>query len=270
MDLRVDHVTVAGRTLDRLEAAFSGAGMEPTYGGTHSNGVTHMSTVAFPDGTYLELVSTLEEGADSPWWDSHVRSDAGPCAWAIRVEDATAVAERLRDRGVAVEGPVPYARERPDGVRVAWELVFLGDGEPGSLLPFCIADTTPRGRRVGDAVPDTGLTGVETVVLGVANAADALERLGRAFGVEATGSVESERLGARVTRTDAPVALAEPTSDGWLHDRVATLGTAPCAFLFGADGGEFPTTTESWAGTRVRWLDPDRLGGYRHLGVVEG
>lgn len=274
MDLRIDHVTVAGQSLDSLANALGGVGLAPEYGGTHSNGVTHMSTLAFRDGTYLECISTLEPGTESPWWDAHIRNDAGPCAWCVRVDDAEATADALRERGLAVEGPVEYARERPDGTRLEWDLVFLGDGEPGTLLPFCIADETPREWRVGEPAEETDLGGVETVVLGVRDLDAAAERLGEAFDLAAPEPSESDGLDAEVAHfTDAPVALAEPRGEGWLADRLDAFGPAPCGFLFAADEGvrdRYPVAaTEPWDDGEAAWLDADALDGIRGLGLLD-
>lgn len=272
MNIDVDHVTVAGRSLDALESAFAGVGLEASYGGAHSNGVTHMSTVSFPDGTYLECISTQEAGTESPWWDAAIRADAGPCAWAIRVPDAAAAAETFADRGVTVEGPRSFARERPDGVRLEWELVYLGAGEPGSVLPFCIADRTPRERRVGDPLTGTGLTGVDTVVLGVADLDAATERLRAAFDLPAATRTTSDFLGATVARfPDAPVAVATAERDGWLADRLDAVGDAPCGYLFDADPDaldRYPVAeTEPWGDGEAAWFVPDAVGGLRALGL---
>lgn len=274
MDLRLDHVTVAGRSLDALDRAFEGVGLTPTYGGTHSNGVTHMSTLSFADGTYLECISTQEAGAESPWWDAHIRADAGPCAWCVRVPDAAEAAETLADRGVAVDGPHEFARERPDGTLLEWELVYLGEGDPGSVLPFCIADTTPREERVGEPLDGTGLVGIDTVVVGVADLDRATARLRAAFDLAESTRGASDRLGATVAHfPDAPVALAAPTGAGWLADRLETVGASPCAFLFEAETGtaeRYPVSgTEPWGDGEAVWLDPDAVGGIRHLGLVE-
>lgn len=272
MDIDVDHVTVAGQSLDDLEAAFAGVGLEPSYGGTHSNGVTHMSTVSFPDGTYLECISTLEPDTTSPWWDAAIRTDAGPCAWAIRVPDAAAAAETFADRGIAVEGPHSFARERPDGVRLEWELVYLGDGDPGSVLPFCIADRTPRERRVGDPFTGTGVAGIDTVVLGVADLDAATERLRDTFDLPEPTRTTSDFLGATVARfPEAPVAVATPERDGWLADRLDTVGDAPCGYLFTADPDAVDrysvVETEPWGDGEAAWLAPDAVGGLRALGL---
>jgi hypothetical protein len=274
MELRLDHVTVAGRSLDALDGAFESVGLPPTYGGTHSNGVTHMSTLSLPDGNYVECISTREAGAESPWWDAHIRTDAGPCAWCVRVPDAAEAAATFRNRGVTVDGPHEFARERPDGTRLEWELVYLGGGDPGSVLPFCIADTTPREWRVGEPLGDTGLAGIATVVVGVRDLDRAVERLRAAFDLPAPTRGGSDRLGARLARfPDAPVALATPTGERWLADRLDTVGASPCAYLFDAAAGateRYPVAvTEPWGEAEAAWLDPDAVGGIRHLGLVE-
>lgn len=274
MDMHLDHVTVAGRSLDSLDRAFEGIGLAPTYGGSHSNGITHMSTVAFPDGTYVELISTLESGEHSPIWDAHIRDNAGPCAWAVLVDDAAAAAARLEERGVDVEGPINYARDRPDGVRLEWELVYLGEGDPGSVLPFLIADRTPRKRRVGSALTETGLNGVETVVVGVPNLDPAIECLRTAFDLPASVRTESDYLNADVARfAGTPVALAAPRTGGGLADRLNDLGASPCAFLFRPENdahGHYPVdSTEHWNDGKAIWLDPDDLGGIRYLGLLD-
>jgi len=87
MSLRVDHVTIAGSHLASLEQAFTGVGLKPAYGGPHSNGITHMDLLSFADGSYIELISTLEPGQTSPLWHAHIAGDGGPCAWAVGVDD---------------------------------------------------------------------------------------------------------------------------------------------------------------------------------------
>ncbi len=51
MKLTVDHVTLGASRLEALANAFAAAGLAADYGGLHSNGITHMSQVAFDDGS---------------------------------------------------------------------------------------------------------------------------------------------------------------------------------------------------------------------------
>ncbi|MFD1514062.1 VOC family protein [Halomarina rubra] len=276
MDLTVDHVTVAGADLDALDAAFASAGLPAEYGGAHSNGVTHMSVVGFRDGSYVELVSTEASNTASPWWNDPIRADGGPCAWAVGVDDIEAASETLRERGVAIDGPHEYERERPDGTLVEWDLTFLGGGDPGHTLPFLISDRTPRERRVrptGD-LGASAIRGVETVVLAVANLEAAIERFETAFDLRGVERGVPSPFDASVARfPGTPVALAEPTSDGWLADRLDRFGPLPVAYLLGLDAradGRFDVGRAAPFGDReVRWLGLTEPVGCPYLGLVD-
>src|ERR1700682_2699159 len=77
--LKVDHVTVAGRDLAALRRMFADLGLPTEYGGKHSNGITEMALSSFPDGSYLELIAP-QTGADaSPhYWGKFMAGKAGP------------------------------------------------------------------------------------------------------------------------------------------------------------------------------------------------
>jgi len=275
MDLRIDHVTVAGRDLDRLADAFSAAGLPVEYGGRHSNGVTHMSIVGFRDGSYVELISTLDDGAESPWWDDAIRDDAGPCAWAVRADDIGETTATLRDRGVVVDGPSGYQREREDGTLIEWDLAYLEDGDPGARLPFLIADRTPRERRVRPTgeLASSPVRGIETVVIGVPDLSAAVGAFETA--VDAVEPTRSECGGLRAdvaSFSDLPVALAEPAGDGLLADRVERAGASPAAYLLGYERGAdhgFEDLEAGSVGERsVEWLPVTHPAGRRYLGLV--
>jgi hypothetical protein len=275
MELQIDHVTVAGRNLDRLVDAFDAAGFDVAYGGRHSNGVTHMGIVGFRDGTYLELISTLDPDTTSPWWNDPIHHDGGPCAWAIDVDDIETATDTLADRGITVDGPTAYRRTREDDALVEWDLTALGSGDPGSLLPFLISDRTPRSRRVTptEATPSTPIRGVDTVVLGVRDVEDAIDRVGTAVDVGTPRWGESAVLGARIASPpDRPVAFAEPQGDGWLAERLETFGPRPVGYLLGHDGGDRSRfgarSTETLCGRSVEWLSVTAPTDHRYLGLV--
>lgn len=276
--LRVDHVTVAGRDLERLRRGFADAGLTSAYGGPHSNGVTHMATVGFPDGSYLELISTMEAGRTSPVWDAHIAGDGGLAAWAAVVDDIGAETARLRAAGIPVEGPTPWSRERPDGVRAEWELSFPGPGPPGAVLPFLIADRTPRRRRIrpDPAVAETGVEGVAAVALGTPDLEAAERVFRRAYGWPPAERPTRAADGAVVPAAfpGTPVLLAAPGDPaGRLAERLAAFGPSPCAVLLAladpaaADRRLRLGAPARWAGRRVRWLEPVPAPGAR-VGVV--
>lgn len=276
--LPIDHATIAARSLDELGDAFAAVGLPTEYGGMHSNGVTEMSLLGFQDGSYIECIATAEPGVESPLWDTHIRNDGGPCGWAVRAEDITAEAARLRDAGVIVSGPESMARERPDGVELAWELAILGEGDPGATLPFLIADETPREKRVSPtpAAADSELTGIERVVLGVADADRAAERFRRAFpGLPEPVREARDTFGATLVRfPGAPAVLAEPAAESWLADRLERFGPSPCGLLLGTTDVERSAerfgldARISLAGRRAGWPSGTE-GVLSELGVVE-
>ncbi len=236
-----------------------------------------MALLSFADGSYIELISTLEAGQTSPLWHAHIAGDGGPCAWAVEVGDVAAEAARLAALGVPVRGPLYLNRRRPDGVLVEWDLAFLGDREPGATLPFLIKDRTPREWRVPPSTraAEAGLRGVAMVVLGVEHLARSVDLFRRVYGWPAPQLDEDAGLGARLAHfSGTPVTLAAAlTESGWLAGRLAQFGESPCAFLLGAADMDamaqrFPLTGAGvWFGRRVMWFDPARVNGIR-LGLV--
>jgi hypothetical protein len=277
--LSVDHVTIAGTDLAQLQDAFAAIGLEAEYGGAHSNGVTHMALLGFDDGSYLELISTVSaDQSDIPIWKNHIVSDGGPCGWAARSDDVAAELKRLATAGLAVQGPFPGSRQRPDGEPAAWNLGFVGDQAPGAVLPFMIEDTTPRQNRVqpSPSVAGTELQGVALVVIGVSDLSASISLYRRAYDWPAPWIREDQEFGATLAHfLGTPVVLAAPSRPhNWLAKRLDRLGESPCAYLIAT--GDFPATarrfglnwTTPWFGRLVAWFNPADLRG-THLGLIE-
>ncbi len=277
MKLQIDHVTVAGQRLEALASAFAAAGIAADYGGIHSNGITHMSQLAFDDGSYIELVSVHRPGEVSPWWHGHIVHGGGPSGWAVRCESVAAEAERLRRAGVSVDGPHALSRRRPDGVTVAWELAFVGDHGPGALHPFVIADQTPREHRVTPSASVRGseLGAVEAVVLAVPDVFATAEHLREVYALaqpEPWASVEFP--GPMLRFTDAPLLLAGPGGESdWLAERLARFGPTPCAVLIGSLDFDrslerLPiATVTAWGRRRLGWFASEAMRRLR-IGIV--
>src|SRR5215470_2191167 len=101
MELKIDHVTVAGRDLAQLRQMFADAGVPSEYGGKHSNGITEMALSSFPDGSYLELIAPIAGADASPhYWSPFMKGNAGPCAWAIRSADLQPSIARFQTAGI--------------------------------------------------------------------------------------------------------------------------------------------------------------------------
>jgi hypothetical protein len=290
--MKIDHVSIAWSSLGPLQKAFESVGLKTDYGGVHSNGITHMSLLAFDDGSYIELISTVKPGVLSPSWPKHIVENGGPCGWAMEVSDLAKEVKRIKNLGIPAIGPDDYYRKRPDGVLVEWQLAFLGDEEPGATLPFLIRDKTPRDYRVklSPSVSSSGrkpgsskLFGVEKVLLGVKDFEDAIELFRKIYGWKEPARVDENsqlrELFGSATLTDfeeAPVVLVSSQEKGnWLDNRLEKFGNSPCAFLIGlTDIAKTEheldlSRSQPWVGKRrAAWIPTSKLNGIR-LGFID-
>ena len=238
-DLRVDHVTIAGRDLREMRARFAAAGIRTEYGGKHTNGLTEMAVASFADGSYLELIAAQDPkaGAAKHYWGNFINADAGPCAWAIAVDDLDSAAKRLGSQ-ITVGG-----RKRPDGVALKWRSAAVGPEVQGTFFPFMIHDETDRALRAYPSGKPTmpEILGVAEVYVGVWNLDEAVKRYREAFGLNEPRRTFDKTLGAMTASfAGTPVVLAAAHA-GWLAERVDQFGEAPCAFVIGGS-------------KNVRWL----------------
>jgi Glyoxalase-like domain len=275
--MKIDHVTVGGRDIHKLEDAFAAAGMKTEYGGPHSSGLTEMSLLGFDDGSYIELISAIQPPAESYSWKKQIEGDGGPCAWAIGADNIAAEAARIAKLGIKVAGPADYARRRPDGVMVEWQLAFLGEQEAGAVLPFIIQDKTPRNYRVKPSQSVTGgpLKGVTTVIISV----ESLEHSARLFRRVYNWPEPEVRRdlwgGVRLASfTGTPVILASSETPGWLSERLQKFGESPCAFLIQSTDLEEASRRhtlerrDSWFGdVGLRWVKPLKDAGMM-IGII--
>lgn len=257
----LDHVTIGGLDLAGMEQAFRDIGLESVYGGEHSNERTHMAIIGFDDGTYVELISTRPGITESPVWHTHIISNGGPCGWGIRVDEFTALLESARSAGVRVEDPVVMNRHRPDSTVLEWELAFLGEEgheTPGAVFPFLIRDLTHRELRTRTTVSsaETGLTGVEKVMIGVQDAAEVVAQFRSVFRLSAPLTVELSTVSGSVTSfPGTPMAFVSPVrQNSWIAQRLEKFGQCPCGYLLGTE--DFERSNEALdLGNREEWGD---------------
>ena len=269
-ELKVDHVTVAGRDLRAMQRALEAAGVKSEYGGPHSNHATEMALTSFPDGSYLELIA-IQPQADpkavaAHEWRKFLEGDAGPTAWAVRPADLAREVDRLRKAGIAATEPKKNGRKRPDGAQLEWETAQVGPGN-GNFFPFLIHDFTPRERRAypGGQPTTSDWTGISKVVIGVKDLDASIRQFQRAYGLAAPERQDDAQFGAKLAWfKGTPVVLATPLAPAsWLDERIREYGESPCAFLLGLNHNVnvHPST---WFGRRVAWVESSKLGW--HLG----
>jgi hypothetical protein len=274
MEWTLDHVPFAWHDLDEITAEFDRLGLSPEYGGVHDNGVTHMAVLGFDDRSYVELIAERREG-DHDFWPQHVRADAGPAAWCVRVPDIVAECKRALDAGTPVRGPVYGARKRDDGTLVEWDRAEFGTVEERLVLPFAIQDRTPLSYRVAPSASVAGgpLTGIGQVVVAVDELDGAVRTFRDRYRFPEPVRESVASLGVVASFPGRSVALATPDETDWLTERLECFRACPCACLLATDdldgaSEEYPLRNAvSWPDGRVAFFDSDVLG--HRLGVVE-
>ena len=274
---QIDRVVFAWAHLEALAGAFASAGLTTDYGGIHTNGATHMATLGFSDGSYLELISVRQPGQQAPVWQHHIATNGGICAWSVSVGDVHRISDRLRALGMPVDGPRSSSRRRPDGEKIESEIAFVGAEGMGSLHPFMITDRTPRENRVrlSDSVDGSGLAGLHSVVLAAPDAEAAAIELQRVYGAGEPVDIDAGAFPGRTVQLHGePVAITSPaTDDDWVAKRLRTYGPTPCACLvrsksMAASHDRLPLSEPTRFGDRdVAWLDSETLRSLR-VGIV--
>jgi hypothetical protein len=266
----LDHVTVAGADLRRMQAALAAIGIETVYGGAHNDGATEMALASFPDGSYLELIAGQTNAAphvvENHAWARFLTGNAGPCAWAVCTTDLDSELRRLHSTGIELSAPAANGRQRPDGVRLEWKTATSGAGPAGSFFPFLIQDLTPREWRAfpQGAPGNRDFRGIARVVLAVRDLDASLARYRQAYSL--AGAVEQidPIFNAQLAvLSDAPIVLAQPRAeDSWLASRIAQFGEAPCAVLLEAGETEHATgpAQSRWSDLHIGWFDCKALG----------
>ena len=272
--LKIDHVTVAGSDLKAMMSNLAAVGLHCDYGGPHSDHVTEMALVSFPDGSYLELIAPLQN-ADAPAvtahvWGKSMMGNAGPCAWAVGSTDLAGEVKRLETAGVTVNKPVRSGRERPDGKRLEWEMVQIGQEPRGTFFPFAIQDLTSRQDRAFlTGKPTTkDFTGVSRAVIAVHDLRASVKRYRDAYSLPPPIQEVDNAFGAHLALfTGSPVVLAAPLhTDSWLASRLEQFGEGPCAFILKARKAEHykPASKTRWSMADISWFDTAKLSW--HLG----
>ena len=280
MRLDIDHVVFGGTDLDALAERFARIGLDGIHGGTHADGTTHMRVVPFPDGSYLELIAPTADTApgDAGYWPSRLAANAGPTAWAVRVDDPRSAAIEAIEAGFAVSGPTPGGRETTDGTRLEWDAVVL-DGDPvepldddGETLPFVVADRTPREWRVPPtAAADGPIRGVGTVLIAVSDPDPWIRRFRRLTTLPAAKTRSLPGIDGDVhVLPGAPLAFVVPTPGSDPDRRLERLGSGPCGYLLEVDDPaevrEGHPLADPWtlAGREGAWFEGER----GDLGVI--
>lgn len=219
--LSIDHVILVVSDLLVASQQFSQLGFTVIPGGVHSGGLTHNALVPFPDGTYLELLSTTRSSrlkllsfmkrlrllgfyiGDDTAINRRLTTDL---AGGIGIADFCMVSgdlekeiNLLETRGAQFTAPIPGGRQRPDGKEISW-LTSV----PRTLdLPFLIEDATPRELRlpvVEDDYHKNGILGIGGLAILVSNLVESLAHYRALLGEEPLSQAQYPQPGSQTSQ----------------------------------------------------------------------
>ncbi|HLS13047.1 MAG TPA: VOC family protein [Beutenbergiaceae bacterium] len=161
--VRLDHVVLGVRDLQRATAALIAAGLPHAGGGQHTGRGTANSLFPLAEG-YLELLTVTDAALARAHSPNRAQVAAAlatreviPLGYAFQVRDVSTAAATLRSAGQRVEGPVGMSRRNPDGQELTWRNLYLGASQWRTLLPFLITWDTPHQISSRDAPRLRGL-----------------------------------------------------------------------------------------------------------------
>jgi len=229
----IDHIVILVNDLAATVADYTALGFTVTPGGEHIGGATHNALVAFDDDAYLELIAFKRPAIEHHWY-RHSALGEGMIDFALLPTMIEADLAAARERGLAIEGPFPGGRLRPDGQQLAWQ----SGRAPTPDLPFLCGDVTPRALRVPAGAARThenGVTGIVGLTVAVSDLGASVARYRALLGItEREGALSHLPTDARTAAfalddTAITLATSADDSDTPLRARLALRGEGPFA-----------------------------------------
>lgn len=224
----IDHLVIVVNALEQAATDYTRLGFTVVPGGKHPVG-SHNMLIAFADGSYLEIIGFYREAPDHRWWNALEQGER-LVDYCMQTDDLQRDTKILREAGAAINDPVPWSRQRPDGYDLKW-LLSLATGSHRGVAPFLIEDVTPRAERIPqDFRHANGAVGIGTLTIVVEELSTAQRWYETALGAAATAFTD-DMLGARgIYFTVGPHAVelimpVDPQSP--LVDWLRTYGPSP-------------------------------------------
>ncbi len=146
----IDHIILGVDDLDKGMAEFaSRTGVKPVKGGVHPGRGTQNALVSLGKGRYIEIMAPSHE-AGTTGGARTAFTTLTPAGWALHTDNVGAVMATLRGAAFKVSDVSAGARNRPDGVKLAWQTADV-DGEGLEDAPFFIQWGAGSPHPSGDA-----------------------------------------------------------------------------------------------------------------------
>jgi hypothetical protein len=136
----LDHILLGCSDLATgIDFVYQRTGVRAEFGGVHPGNATQNALLSLGTSRYLEIIAPdPKQPASADARDlRRLTDDPALVGWAVHHADIDAFAAHLKEQGIAIEGPMPGSRKRPDGRVLMWKAMRLKDN-PTQLLPFFI------------------------------------------------------------------------------------------------------------------------------------
>ena len=154
-----DHLLWAAPDLDKGAEAFAAAtGVTPTVGGSHPGFGTRNRLAALGPGAFFEVIAPdpVQEQAGTRAERIAAMPQPAIITFAVQTTDLDGAQRAAEAAGLTIPPPVSMSRTRPDGVKLAWRILYLKHPLYGEAVPFIIdwqgsphpSTTTPEGCRL--------------------------------------------------------------------------------------------------------------------------
>ena len=134
---QLDHIMYACPDLQTgIDEIYALTGVMPAMGGSHPGVGTRNALLSLDNHQYLEIIAPDSE-QDLTGTTGQLLLDHGGTgirSWAIACDSLTNVATLAAARNIATRDIVDMSRTTPDGIKLAWQLLFLTDPH----MPFFI------------------------------------------------------------------------------------------------------------------------------------
>ncbi|HEY1389035.1 MAG TPA: VOC family protein [Ktedonobacterales bacterium] len=242
MPVRIDHVIVAGRDLEQLEATFIRLGFNVVGGGQHPHLGTRNRIILLDQG-YIELLAIADEQVVSPAMRERIETAPGWIGFALQSADIVAEADAMRARGVDARGPKPGRLVAPNGTVRSWQTVTVGGDDLFSAaepVPFLIQHDSSGAQHQGELAgadpilpQPNGAQRLQSVVLAVANLMEAERAFERIYGLAPSEPVKvapfvHAMLTLKLPADGDRIILAEPLGAGIVNERLMSAGDGVC------------------------------------------
>jgi hypothetical protein len=259
-EYRLDHVVIVVDQLSGAVEDYASLGFTVTEGGEHEGRGTHNALIPLQDDSYLELIAFRDKREvhrkRRRWQNSPVgrrmlrwgEAEEGLVDFALLPAEIELDVARAQARGLALEGPLPGGRRRPDGQQVAWQFAFPDRTD----LPFLCADVSDRALRVPAGAfrkHSNGAQAITGLTVQVRDLAESTRRYSALLGMEPT------QPGGDVASGAPAVTFALPGTRIHLVDPGDLAADAP--------EGLYQVTIQAAGLEERRVLDPELTHGAR-------